>query len=572
MTGCLDSPLTKPSAARREKETSDGLFSNVPWHTISETKRLPRARSMKTHCTRLYLVILLGLMLSWVASAKCESIEFHLQRRGKANEVLIEPTCIDAKRLGVVVVDIWNWHWCKTAAARVNSFVPRMNECLRILREQGATIFVCPTDVVDAYVGLPQRESALALELWPLPEPQAFECPDPPNGPGCACLQRCRGNYGWNQMNPSFVLGDNDLMPNSRAALYSLAKQRGITHLLYMGVHTQVCLLGKDIGLRNMKALGFECILARDLTDSHPDYAPDRGVTPDELTERTVAHFERYLCATVNLKHELERLNLWTDKRPVDPVRAAPWGTRTRPHIFDGRTMVTLSTPLNPDADIYFTTDGGPPTPKSTPYESALHLTQDAVIRAQAFHAGQAVAVESEFVYFRRPNQPPHPDVHLADIDAASALGPGHSPSDGDHRLSPVSQGPQSNRSNRGQPLRMNGREYKHGVGVHAPNRLAYRVDPSWTRFVAEVGIDENIISQNFASDLGCQPSVVFRIFLDGKLAAESPIMRFMHPSWRFDVAIPSGTKQIVLATLPTADGNREDLANWVNAGFVMAR
>jgi hypothetical protein len=127
-------------------------------------------------------------------------------------------------------------------------------------------------------------------------------------------------------MHPALEIDEHDLMPNSRATLYTLAKQQGVTHLLYLGVHTQVCLLGKDIGLRNMKALGFECILGRDLTDSHPDYDPARGIDPDDLTARTVAHFERYLCSTINLAEELQRFGCWKHEGPIDPVRAAPWG------------------------------------------------------------------------------------------------------------------------------------------------------------------------------------------------------------------------------------------------------
>lgn len=444
-----------------------------------------------------------------------------------------------------------------------------MNECLDILREQGATVFVCPTDVVDAYVGFPQREDALGIDLLSLPESKSFDCPDPPNGPGCACLQRCRGNYGWNALNPNFRLAPSDLMPNSRAALYTLTKQRNITHLLYMGVHTQVCLLGKDIGLRNMKALDFDCILARDLTDSHPDYNLEKNVTPDDLTARTVAHFEQYLCPTVNLKDELVRMGVWTSKKQTEPVRAAPWGTVTRPHLFDQQTVVTLTSPLIPEATIHFTANGDRPTANATRFESPLTLRQTTTLRAQAFHGETPVGTESTFVYWLRPTQPPMPDMFLAERIPLSSLGPGHSPSDKDHRLSPGSRAPQVNRSNRGRPLRLNGREYSHGMGVHAPNRLAYRIEPQWKRFVAEVGIDENIAAVNNASDLGCLPSVVFRVFLDGLLVAESPVMRFMHPSWRFDVDIPDGTKQIVLASLPTADGNREDLANWVNAGFL---
>jgi hypothetical protein len=498
-------------------------------------------------------------------------IELQLRSRDReTGEARVTPTRLDTARLGVVVVDIWNWHWCKTAAARIGSFVPRLNHCLHALRQLGAQVYLCPTDVADAYVGTPQREKALSIDVLPLPEAVSTECPRPPNGPGCACLLRCRGNYGWNGMHPGLDIGENDVMPNSREVLYTLAKRRGITHLLYLGVHTQVCLLGKDVGLRNMKALGFECILGRDLTDSHPDYDPARGIDPDDLTARTVAHFERYLCSTVNLGDEMRRLGHLRFEGPLDPVRAAPWGTAERPHLFEAETTVTLSTPLVPGAVIHYTTDGAPPTKASPRYQKPFVLQKTAVVRAQGYSGSKDVCVESAFHYYRLPAEPPAPVVRLHDVVPTSVLGPGHSPSDRKHRFSPVSGPPKANLSNRGLPLRLNGREYSYGLGVHAPSRVAYAVDPTWKRFVATAGIDENIIKTNNGSDLGCVSSVVFRVFLDGELAAESPRMRFMHPSWGFDVAIPPGAREIVLVALPSNDGNREDVANWVDAGFVV--
>ncbi len=66
-------------------------------------------------------------------------------------------------------------------------------------------------------------------------------------------------------------------------------------------------------------------------------------------------------------------------------------------------------------------------------------------------------------------------------------------------------------------------------------------------------------------------PSVVF-IFLDGKEASASPVMRIAVESWRFDVKIPPGTRRISLVATDAGDGNKEDLANWVNAGFVVKK
>ena len=65
-------------------------------------------------------------------------------------------------------------------------------------------------------------------------------------------------------------------------------------------------------------------------------------------------------------------------------------------------------------------------------------------------------------------------------------------------------------------------------------------------------------------------PSVVFRIVIDGLIVAGSPVMRIQEQPWRFDVSLPSGSRQIRLVTIDGGNGNREDLANWVNAGFVV--
>jgi hypothetical protein len=50
---------------------------------------------------------------------------------------------------------------------------------------------------------------------------------------------------------------------------------------------------------------------------------------------------------------------------------------------------------------------------------------------------------------------------------------------------------------------------------------------------------------------------------------ASSPVLRISEPPWRFDVPIPKGAKLLSLAVTDASDGNKEDLANWVNAGFV---
>jgi hypothetical protein len=46
--------------------------------------------------------------------------------------------------------------------------------------------------------------------------------------------------------------------------------------------------------------------------------------------------------------------------------------------------------------------------------------------------------------------------------------------------------------------------------------------------------------------------------------------MRVLSSAWFFDVPIPEGARMISLVATDAGDGSREDLADWVDAGFVV--
>ncbi len=516
-----------------------------------------------------------GLALALVTLAHprlhAVEIELTLQTRDPASGRVVRATeRIDPRRIGVIAVDVWNFHWCKTATMRVDAIVPRMTRALDAARELGMTVMLCPSDVVDNYVGLPQRMAVLAMPTPPVPNLVEVTCPPVPDAGGCACgRERCGVNYGWDGMHPDLRIDPADLMPDTQAEVYAICKARGLTHLIYVGFHTQVCLLGKPMGLRAMKSAGLTCFLARDMTDAHPGYDPARDFTPDLNTAQVVEHFERHLAATIDLQAELARLGRWKTTEPVDPVRVTPWGTRMRPHVFDESVTVTLATPLQPDADIRFTTDGSAPTPESPRYTRPFTISSTTTVRTAAFHNGKPACTESEGVFFRRGPLPPSPDVHVGDLTPARSVGFGHTYG-GTARYSARNQAPQKDRSNLGETLRIDRRTFDRGLGVHAPCDVTYRIQPAYRRFVALAGIDENLVRIQHGSNLARHPSVVFKVFIDGSEAASSPVMRMQSPAWRFDVPIPDNARFISLVATDAGDGSREDFADWVDAGFVL--
>ena len=105
-------------------------------------------------------------------------------------------------------------------------------------------------------------------------------------------------------------------------------------------------------------------------------------------------------------------------------------------------------------------------------------------------------------------------------------------------------------------------------MGVHAPCQLLYKAQPEWDRFVALVGVDEWSLGTNNGSNVAMHPSVVFKVFIDGQLAAKTPVMRIAVQPWPLDIKIPAGSKIISLVATDGGNGNRHDMANWVRAGF----
>lgn len=518
------------------------------------------------------LLLAAFLTLDWTRiPAQAAGFTVDLQRRDPATgQIRTEKVDLDPQHTGVVVVDMWNWHWCKTSTARVAALVPRMQKVLGAAHDLGMTIFWCPSDVADNYVGTAPYEAAFNAPRVPLPALPELSCPPAPDGGGCTCgKERCQGNYGWDGMHPDLVMFEGDFMPNDLETLYSLCRARGITHLIYMGVHTQVCLLGKSIGLRNLTRAGLQCILARDLTDAHGRYDPTTGYTPDRMTAEVVEHFEKHLAPTINFADELRRAGRWNPAWIVDPVRIAPWGTQARPHLFEKELTVTLTAPWEPQAEFHYTLDGSEPTTTSARYSSPLVIRGTTRLRAAAFVEGRAVCLPSEGLFARLDATPPPPEIYLSDLQPLRVAGPGHSPSSTDHRFSPVSSPPQKDRSNRGETLRLRGVTYRKGMGVHAPNQLVYELKPEYERFVARAGVDEHILDVNNGSNLAKYPSVVFLVIVDGRTVAASPVMRISEEPWRFNVPIPRGSHRLSLVATDGGDGNREDLANWVDAGFL---
>jgi hypothetical protein len=228
-------------------------------------------------------------------------------------------------------------------------------------------------------------------------------------------------------------------------------------------------------------------------------------------------------------------------------------------------TVVTLTAPWLEGTEIRYTTDGSEPTAQSERYVEPLEIAQTLTLRAATFRRGKAVSLPARACYVMMPPQrPPQPDVYLENLPYITN---GYLKS-----VSDCLWYPEKWKSFEGKPLRLKGRTYAHGMGFLAPSSVQYEIKPEYRRFVALAGVDENMLEENNGRFVAMHAAVVFRLFIDGRLAAESPVMRITQEPWRFDVEIPPGSRYINIACMDAGNRSMFDLGNCVDAGFVTAK
>jgi nicotinamidase-related amidase len=469
-------------------------------------------------------------------------------------------------KTAIVIIDMWNSHWCMTASERVSSMTPRMNAVLDVARSLGMQVVWNPSDVVTAYAGYPQYERAVAVEHRHPPVVRDVPAVKfTASGGSCMCGPgfACVVNYGWDGMHPDLVIADDDLISSSTDEIYSLLSEKGITDIIYMGVHTNMCVYGKPGALSFMWKAGFNCLLARDLNDAFTRYDPATGYTPDDGTTEIDGNLQKAGITLVNMGEAFRKAGLWKSAEPVDYVRFTPWGKPDRPYLMEKSILVTLTAPWLDGSEIRYTTDGSEPAAQSSLYTSPLEIAQTVTLRATAFRKGKAVSLPASACYVKMAEeQPPKPDVYLEDLEYIT-----------NEYLKSWSKAlwyPEKRKSFEGKPLCIRGTTYAHGLGFRAPSAVQYEIKPEYERFVALAGIDENMLAVDKARCLAIHSSMVFRLFIDGKPVAESPVMRLSQEPWRFDVEIPKGSRHISLACMDAGSRNTLDYGNWVDAGFII--
>jgi len=238
----------------------------------------------------------------------------------------IEAQSWDADRTAIIVCDMWDSHHCYRAVRRATELAPRMNRLLHVARDAGAVVIHAPSGCMDAYANHPGRSRAEAepgrpdqpadINDWchqipaeeqadyPIDQTKGGEDDTPEEHAAWEKRLLAEGrdpNRPWKkQMDTLEIDADRDFISDRGDEIWAILGNRQVRNVLLVGVHTNMCVLGRPFGLRQLSKNGKNVALVRDMTDTMYDPAAEPFVSHFTGTDLIVRHIERHVCATIS--------------------------------------------------------------------------------------------------------------------------------------------------------------------------------------------------------------------------------------------------------------------------------
>ncbi len=302
----------------------------------------------------LRMVVVLGLAwLSTLATAAEQgTLTLNVRRQletsadsGRYHALTERGVSWNARQTAIIVCDMWDAHHCLNAVRRVNELVPRMNKVLHTARDQGVLVIHAPSSCMAPYENRPGRQLAKSAPTagnlpgdigqwcrhitsedkapYPVDQRQGGEDDDLVEHQQWHAYLASIGRNPkspWKAQIASLDIVDGkDAISDSGVEIWNLLEQRGIKNVILLGVHTNMCVLGRPFGLRQLAKNGKNVVLMRDMTDTMYDPAKWPYVSHFTGTDRIVEHIEKFVCPTITSGDVLgdhQEFRFARDRRP----------------------------------------------------------------------------------------------------------------------------------------------------------------------------------------------------------------------------------------------------------------
>jgi len=248
----------------------------------------------------------------------------HTKEKGRHEAVLLQSDAWPTKQTAIIVCDVWDAHHCLNAVRRLDEMVPTMNRVLEKARNQGVLIIHAPSSCMEPYKDHPARKRATEapaaknlpkeIDMWckkipaeengkyPIDQSDGGEDDDPQEHVEWHAKLKAMGRNPkapWLKQHDGIKIHDEDVISDSGVEIWNVLEERGINNVILVGVHTNMCVLGRPFGLRQMAKNGKNVVLMRDMTDTMYNPKMPPMVSHFKGTELIIEHIEKYVCPTI---------------------------------------------------------------------------------------------------------------------------------------------------------------------------------------------------------------------------------------------------------------------------------
>jgi nicotinamidase-related amidase len=216
---------------------------------------------------------------------------------------------IPAAQTAIIICDMWDNHWSRGASERVEAMAPRMNEVLKTARAKGVHIIHAPSDTMNSYTDHPARRRLRAAPYIAPPTEGERTAPPLPidDSDGGSDTGEPTPQRVWSSQHPGLEIDPAlDGISDNGQEIYNYLQQLGVRQVLIMGVHTNMCILNRSFGIKQLVKWGVNVALVRDLTDTMYNPARSPYVDHDAGTQLVISYIEKFWCPTVTSDTILE--------------------------------------------------------------------------------------------------------------------------------------------------------------------------------------------------------------------------------------------------------------------------
>ena len=221
-----------------------------------------------------------------------------------------------AAETAIIVCDMWDDHYCRSSVRRLEAMVPRMNQTLAAARRLGVHVIHAPSGTMDFYAAYPHRRRMQSVPYAKPPVEIARWCyldpkdesalPIKDEEPCDDAVPRAKIRM-YNRQHQAILIEPQDGLSDDGQEIFNYFEQQGVKNVMLMGVHANMCVLGRPFGIRQQVRLGKNVALVRDLTDSMYDPRDEPFVSHERGTELVIEHIERWWAPSL-VSEELIRV------------------------------------------------------------------------------------------------------------------------------------------------------------------------------------------------------------------------------------------------------------------------